>query len=75
MNEGKGVRVRVRTIHATYTGELFVPAMRNRFSDVINEPGLIFINLTHVHMEGDSNQIGHLSLNKFLIESIRSLEE
>lgn len=75
MNEGKEVRVRVRTIHATYTGELFVPAMRNRFSDVINDPGSVFINLTRVHVEGDSSQIAHLSLNKYLIESIRSLEE
>lgn len=75
MNEGKEVRVKVRTIHATYTGALFVPAMRNRFSDVINDPGSIFINLIHVQMEGDSSKIAHLSLNKYLIESIRSLEE
>lgn len=44
MNEGKKVRVKVRTIHSTYTGNLFIPAERKRFSDVINEPDTIFIN-------------------------------
>lgn len=75
MNEGRKVRVEVRTIHATYTGDLFIPRMRKRFSDVINEPETIFINLTGVEVDGRKEKIDHLSLNKYLIESIRNLEK
>lgn len=74
-NEGKKVRVKVRTIHATYTGDLFIPKMRNRLSDVINEHDSIFINITRVEVEGSTDKIEHLLLNKHLIESIRSLEK
>lgn len=64
----------MRTIHATYTGDLFIPGLRKRFSDVINEPDLTFINLTGVEVEGSPDKIDHLSLNKYLIESITNLE-
>lgn len=74
MKEGDKVRVKVRTIYATYTGDLFIPVMRNRLSDVINEHGPIFINLSHVEVEGSPGKIEHLALNKYLIESIESLE-
>lgn len=75
MNEKKKIRVKVRTIHTTYTGDLFIPDLRKRFSDVINEPDLVFINLTCVEVEGSPDKIEHLSLNKYLIESIRNLEK
>lgn len=75
MSEGKEVQVKVRTVHATYTGGLFIPTIRNRFSDVINEPDSIFLSLTHVQIEGKPGRILHLSLNKYLIESIQSLDE
>jgi len=75
MNDGKKVRIKVRTIYATYTGDMFIPAKRNRFSDVINEPDPIFINLTHVEMDGSPQEIEHISLNKYLIESVSSLEK
>lgn len=71
ITQGKKVRVRIRTIHAVYTGDLFVPSKRNRFSDVMNEPSLVFINLTDVKVDGTHDKIKHLALNKFLIESIR----
>ena len=73
MNEGKKERVKVRTIHSTYTGDLFIPAQRKRFSDVINESDMVFINLTDVEVDGIPEKIKHLSLNKHLIESVRSL--
>lgn len=73
MNEGQQVRVKVRTVHAVYTGNLFVPEKRKRFSDVINDPGALFISLTDVQMNGGSEKIEHLSLNKYLIESIRNV--
>lgn len=50
--QGKKVRVRIRMIHAVYTGDLFVPSKRNRFSDVMNEPNLVFISLTDVKVDG-----------------------
>ncbi|MDC4228300.1 MAG: hypothetical protein MPW17_22715 (plasmid) [Candidatus Manganitrophus sp.] len=73
MNEGRQIRVTVRTVHAVYTGGLFVPAKRKRFSDVINDASALFINLTDVRMNGSSEKIEHLSLNKYLIESIRNV--
>ena len=72
MNEGKKVRVKMRTIRTTYTGFLFIPAQRKRFSDVINEHDTVFINLTDVRVDGSPEKIKHLSLNKYLIESARS---
>ncbi|TAK03494.1 MAG: hypothetical protein EPO39_11895 [Candidatus Manganitrophaceae bacterium] len=71
ITQGKKVRVIIRTIHTVYTGDLFVPSKRNRFSDVMNEPSLVFISLTDVKVEGTPDKIKHLALNKFLIESIR----
>ena len=73
MNEGHQVRVKVRTVHAVYTRNLFVPAKRKRFSDVMNEPGALFINLTDVRMNDGPEKIEHLSLTKYLIESIRNV--
>ena len=73
MKEGKRVRVKVRTIHGGYTGDLFVPARRNRLSDVINEPDPIFISLTQVEVDGSPDRVEYLSLNKYLIESIQDL--
>ena len=74
MAEGIKVRLQVRTILATYTGDLFIPSTRKRFSDVINAPHHDFINLTDVEVDGTTTRIEHLSLSKSLIESIRSLE-
>ena len=74
MAEGTKVRLQVKTLLATYTGDFFIPSTRKRFSDVINAPGSDFINLTDVEVDGTAPQIEHLSLSKYLIESIRSLE-
>ena len=73
MNEGHQVKVKVWTVHATYTGNLFIPAKRKRFSDVINDPSALFINLTDVRMNDGSEKIPHLSLNKHFIESIKNI--
>jgi len=35
--EGKKVRIKVRTIHSTYIGDILLPAMRNRVSDFLNK--------------------------------------
>lgn len=74
IREGKNIRVQVKTARAVYTGDFFIPSARKRFSDVVNEPGKDFINLTNVHVEGTGGSMEHLSLGKYLIESIRSLE-
>ena len=73
MSGEKKVRVRIRTIRSTYTGDLFIPPMRNRFSDVVNEPEQFFVNLTDVEEEGRPDKMEHLSINKFLIETITDL--
>lgn len=73
-SEEKKERVKVRTMHAVYTGDLFIPEMRNRFSDVINAPEIIFINLTDVYEDQSREEIEHLSINKSFIESIRKAD-
>ena len=72
MPEGKKARVRVRTVNGTYVGDFWIPAMRNRVSDVLNEEQRLFINLTDVLID-DKDRTDFISLNKNLIESITQL--
>jgi hypothetical protein len=67
--EARKARVRVRTVNGTYVGDFFIPAMRNRVSDVLNEEQRLFINLTDVVID-DKERADFVSLNKNLIESI-----
>ena len=70
MSISKKVRVKVRTINATYEGDLLIPPMRNRVSDLLNEEIRVFINLTDVLIDGTPEKIPFVSLNKNLIECI-----
>jgi hypothetical protein len=70
MSRSRKVRVKVRTTTATYEGDLLIPPMRNRVSDVLNEEERLFINLTDVSIDGGSEKIAFVSVNKNLIESI-----
>ena len=70
MSTAKKVRVKVRTINASYEGDLLIPPMRNRVSDLLNEEIRVFINLTDVSIEGNAKRVPFVSLNKNLIESI-----
>jgi hypothetical protein len=70
MTEGKRVKVQVKTVRSTYEGNLLIPQMRKRVSDVLNEEERFFINLTEVHIDGAGPEIPFVSLNKHLIESI-----
>jgi hypothetical protein len=68
--EGKKVRIKVRTIHTTYIGDILLPAMRNRVSDYFNDEKFMFLNLTDVRIENTSDPVDFVCLNKHLIESI-----
>jgi len=70
MAGGKQVRVKVRTVNATYEGNLLIPPMRKRVSDVLNEEERTFINLTDVQIDGSKEIIPFVALNKEMIESI-----
>jgi hypothetical protein len=70
MSTSKKVRVRVRTVNASYEGDLLIPPMRNRVSDLLNEEVRVFVNLTDVSIDGGAKTIPFISLNKNLIESI-----
>lgn len=70
MAEGKKVRVRVRTINATYEGSILIPPMRKRVSDVLNDDEKGFINLTDVRINGAKETVPFISINKSMIESI-----
>jgi len=68
--EGKKVRIKVRTIHTTYIGDILLPAMRNRVSDYFNDEKYMFLNLTDVRIESTNDPVEFVCLNKHLIESI-----
>jgi len=70
LGDTKKVHVTVRTQSATYSGTIYVPAMRKRVSDLLNDEGKMFINLTEVSINGGSERIPFISINKNLIESI-----
>jgi hypothetical protein len=72
MPEMKKVRVRIATVNHTYVGDLIIPPMRNRISDVLNEESRLFVNLTNVVIN-DKTQVDFVALNKNLIESITQL--
>lgn len=69
-SEGKKVRIQVRTIHATYVGDILLPAMRNRVSDYFNDEKYMFLNLTDVTIDNSRDPVEFVCLNKNLIESI-----
>ena len=73
MPTGKMVRIKVKTASAIYEGDILVPAMRKRVSDVLNEEERQFINLTDVNITGKDGGIQKapfVSINKVLIEAI-----
>ena len=70
MVDGKKIRIRVRTVNAIYVGDIIVPAMRNRVSDLFNDEKVTFINLTDVTIDNAVNNVDFVSLNKNHIESI-----
>jgi DNA phosphorothioation-dependent restriction protein DptG len=72
MAEGKTVRIRVRIGMNSYVGDLLIPAMRNRASDVFNDEQRLFINLTNV-VVNDKERAEFISLNKTLIESLTEI--
>ena len=69
MAESRIVRIRVRMATNIYDGDLLIPAMRNRASDVFNDDQRLFINLTNVVIN-DKERVDFVSLNKNLIESL-----
>jgi hypothetical protein len=70
MADGKKIRIRVRTVNSVYVGDVLVPAMRNRVSDLFNDDERIFINLTDVSTDNQKERAAFVSLNKNMIESI-----
>lgn len=73
LNQGKKTRIRVKASLATYVGDLLIPPMRNRISDVLNDESVLFINLTDVVID-DTVQSDFVALNKNMIESVVQLE-
>ncbi len=73
MTQGKKTRIRVRTSLSTYVGELLIPPMRNRISDVLNDESVVFINLTDVVID-DVHRSEFVALNKMQIESVVQID-
>ncbi|MGE0473818.1 MAG: hypothetical protein AB7P17_09315 [Nitrospirales bacterium] len=73
MNQGKKTRIRVKSSLATYVGDILIPPMRNRISDVLNDESVLFLNLTDVVIN-DTVQADFVALNKNMIESVIQLD-
>lgn len=73
MTQGKKTRIRVRSSLSTYVGELLIPPMRNRISDVLNDESVLFINLTDVLID-DTHHSAFVALNKMQIESVVQID-
>ena len=73
LNQGKKTRIRVKSTLATYIGDVLIPPMRNRISDVLNDESVLFLNLTDVIIN-DTEQSDFVALNKNMIESVVQLE-
>jgi|GEM_PF-2863776 len=73
--ERKRVRVCVKSSHVTYEGYLTIPKMRNRISDVLNEPERLFISLTDVHVDRTTTLVPFVILNRNVIESVTEAPE
>ena len=67
--------LKVRVIMITkqaYVGEFYLPEVKRRLSDAINDEKL-FINLTNVVIDSESEPINFIALNKDLIVSVEEL--
>lgn len=73
LNQGKKTRIRVKSSLATYVGDILIPPMRNRISDVLNDESVLFLNLTDVVID-DTVQSDFVALNKNMIESVIQLD-
>jgi hypothetical protein len=77
MTKAKGdrIKIRVRMPGETYVGFFFVPELRVRLSDVLNDRDRgDFISLTQVYANGAKEKIPFVCLNKRMIESVEPYE-
>ena len=73
LNQGKKTRIRVKSSLATYVGDVLIPPMRSRISDVLNDESVLFLNLTNVVID-DTVHSDFVALNKNMIESVIQLD-
>jgi len=71
--DGRKVRIHVRTVNGTYVGDFIIPPARNRVSDAINDETNLFISLTDVVVNNETERSDFVAINKTLIESIVQL--
>jgi len=75
MADVQRIKILVKTARSSYEGNLTIPQMRKRVSDVLNEEARLFINLTDVYVDGNSIPMPFVSLNKTMIESVSVIDE
>ncbi len=71
---GHRMQVKVKTASSTYIGDFFIPELRTRLSDVLNDRDRDFISLTDVIVNESDDKIAFVCLNKHLIESLEPYE-
>jgi hypothetical protein len=74
-NRGQRIKVRIKTASATYIGTFFVPELRTRLSDVLNDKDRgDFISLTNVYANESKEKTAFVCLNKSMVESVEPYE-
>jgi len=68
--KGQRIKVKVKAGSSVYIGTFFVPELRTRLSDVLNDRDRDFISLTDVTANDSEKRIDFVCLNKHLIESL-----
>lgn len=72
--KGTRIRVKVKTTSSTYIGHFFIPELRTRLSDVLNDKDRDFISLTDVSINEGERVITFVCINKRHIESLEPYE-
>lgn len=71
---GQRIKVKVRTTSSTYIGNFFIPELRTRLSDVLNDKDRDFISLTDVDINEGERYTSFVCINKRHIESLEPYE-
>jgi hypothetical protein len=73
--KGQRMKVKIKTASANYIGTFFVPELRTRLSDVLNDRDRgDFISLTQVYVNESKEKIAFVCINKSMIECVEPYE-
>ena len=74
--EGKLVRVKIKTREKLYSGYIYINEAKHRISDIVND-NRKFISLVNAAEETklDSKKIGYIALNKSIVDCVSTIND